>query len=84
MKQTDKDKLKSALRHFAITAAAVWAAKPDSDWKAVLAGAVAAVVGPAIRAIDKNDPAFGRVSDWVTGEIDKLAKKSVKKAAKKK
>lgn len=84
MKQADKDKIKSALRHFAITAAAVWVAKPDADWKVVLAGAVAAIVGPAIRAVDKNDAAFGRVADRVEVEIDKLAKRSAKKAVKKK
>jgi len=63
---------------------AVYTAKPDADWKALAAGVVAAIVGPAIRGLDKNDPAFGRVADWVTTEIDKLAKKSVKKAVKKK
>ncbi len=76
--------MKSAARHFALTAAAVWLAKPDADWKALLAGVVAAIVGPAIRGLDKNDPAFGRVADWVIAEIDKLAKKPVKKAVKKK
>jgi hypothetical protein len=49
-----------------------------------LAGVVAAIVGPVIRGLDKNDPAFGRVADWVEVEIDKLAKKPVKKAVKKK
>lgn len=80
----NKQALKSAVRHFSLTAAAVWLAKPDADWKALLAGVVAAIVGPAIRGLDKNDPAFGRVSDWVIAEIDKLAKKPVKKAVKKK
>ncbi len=80
----NKQAVKSAARHFALTAAAVWLAKPDADWKALLAGVVAAIVGPAIRGLDKNDPAFGRVADWVIAEIDKLAKKPVKKAVKKK
>lgn len=84
MNKKDLDKLKSFVRHFAITAVAVYTVNPDADWKAVIAGAVAGVVGPAIRAIDKNDPAFGKVADWATVEIDKLAKKSVKKAPKKK
>lgn len=79
MKQADKEKIKSALRHFVLTAAAVWIAKPDSDWKAVLAGALAAIVGPAIRAVDKNDPAFGKVANRAEIEINKLAKRSKKK-----
>ena len=84
MSKKDLDKLKSFVRHFAITAVAVYTVNPDADWKAVIAGAVAGVVGPAIRAIDKNDPAFGKVADWAEVEIDKLAKKSAKKAPKKK
>jgi hypothetical protein len=84
MKKADLDKLKSFVRHFAITAVAVYTVNPDADWKAVIAGAVAGIVGPAIRAIDKNDPAFGKVADWAEVEIDKLAKKSAKKAPKKK
>jgi hypothetical protein len=84
MKQKDLDKIKSFVRHFLITAIAVYTVNPDADWKAIIAGAIAGVVGPAIRAIDKNDPAFGKVADWAELEIDKLAKKSAKKAPKKK
>ena len=84
MKQKHLDKLKSFVRHFALTTAAVWAVAPEADLKAILAGAVAGVVGPAIRSIDKNDPAFGRVADWAEVEIKNLAKKSTKKAPTKK
>ena len=81
--------VKSALRHFAVTAAAVLVAKPDADWKAVVAGVAAAVVGPAIRAWDKNDPTFGRISNELIAEIDRAfaewsAPKPKKKAVKKK
>jgi len=79
MKKEDIDKIKSFVRHFAITALAVYTVNPDADWKAVVAGAVAGIVGPAIRAIDKNDPAFGRVADWAETEIKKIAKKAPKK-----
>lgn len=83
MKEKDIAKLKSALRHFVLTAASVWVVHPDANFKALIAGTVAAIVGPAIRAIDKNDPAFGKVAEWVELEIKKIAKKSVKKAPKK-
>lgn len=73
------DKIKSFARHFAVTAIAVYAVNPDADIKAIIAGAVAGIVGPTIRAIDKHDPAFGRVADWAEVEIKKLAKKSSKK-----
>lgn len=81
MNKKDLDKLKSFVRHFAITAVAVYTVNPDADWKAVIAGAVAGIVGPAIRAVDKNDPAFGRVADWVEKEIKKLPAKTKKKKA---
>ena len=84
MKQEHLDKIKSALRHFVLTAAAVWVVNPDADVKAIIAGAVAGIAGPAIRAIDKNDPAFGRVADWVEIQIKDIGKKPAKKAAKKK
>lgn len=68
--------IKSALRHFAITAAAVFVANPDADLKAFAAGIIAAFVGPAIRALDKNDPAFGRVAVKAEDKIKKAAKKA--------
>ena len=55
-----------------------------TDLKALGFATAAAIVGPAIRGIDKNDPAFGKVADWVEVEIDKLAKKDTKKKPKKK
>ena len=70
--------LKSAARHFALTAFALYASGV-TDTKALLFATAAAVIGPAIRSIDKNDLAFGRISDWVTEELDKLAKTDSKK-----
>jgi hypothetical protein len=83
MEQKHLDMLKSAIRHFAITAAALYAAGVK-DLSALAFATAAAVVGPAIRGIDKKDPAFGLVADVVTAEIDKLVKASKKPAAKKK
>jgi hypothetical protein len=54
----------------------------------ILIAGLIAVAGPAIRAINPKDPAFGVLSDVVTLELNKLAqadkKKTVKKATKKK
>jgi len=83
MEQKHLDMLKSAIRHFAITAAALYAAGVK-DLTALAFATAAAIVGPAIRGIDKKDPAFGLAADLVTAEIDKLAKASKKKAAPKK
>jgi hypothetical protein len=74
MKQEHIDMLKSAVRHFAITAGGIYAAGVH-DWKAILGGTIAAIVGPAIRGIDKNDPAFGLIADVADVEIKKIVKK---------
>lgn len=75
--------IKSALRHFAVTAIALYAAGV-TDLKALAFATAAAVAGPAIRSIDKKDPAFGLVADVVTAEINKLAKASKRKPTLKK
>ena len=82
MNKKHLDMLKSAIRHFAVTAIALYAAGV-TDIKAHAFATGAAVVGPAIRGIDKTDPAFGLIADHVTAEIDKLAKASKKKPTKK-
>ena len=51
----------------------------ETDPKAYVVAVVAGVIAPALRALDKNDPAFGLVADIVDVELDKLAKKSKKK-----
>jgi hypothetical protein len=81
MEKKHLDILKSAIRHFAITAIALYAAGV-TDLTALAFATAAAVVGPAIRGIDKNDPAFGLISDAVTKEIKKLATASSKKKTK--
>jgi hypothetical protein len=78
MKPQHIQALKSGLRHFALTALALYLGGV-TDLKALALATAAAIAGPAIRGIDKNDPAFGRVSDWVVVELDKLAKKDAKK-----
>jgi hypothetical protein len=74
MQQKHIDMVKSGIRHFAITAAGVYAAGVH-DWSAVLVGALAAIIGPAIRGIDKNDPAFGLIANLTEAELKKIVKK---------
>ena len=81
MEKKHLDLLKSAIRHFAVTAIALYAAGV-TDLKALGIATAAAVVGPAIRGIDKTDPAFGLIADIATKEINKLAKASSKKKTK--
>ena len=56
----------------------------NTDPKAYFFAVVAGVIAPAIRAIDKNDPAFGFVADAVEAGAKKIstAKKVAKKSAK--
>lgn len=51
----------------------------STDVKAYVAAIGAGVVSPALRAMDKKDPAFGKVADIVDIELDKLAKADKKK-----
>jgi hypothetical protein len=74
MEKKHIDMLKSALRHFAVTAIALYAAGV-TDIKALAISTIAAIVGPAIRGIDKTDPAFGLVADFADSELKKIAKK---------
>jgi hypothetical protein len=74
MKEKHLEILKSAIRHFAITAVALYSAGV-TDVKALAIATIAAVVGPAIRGIDKSDPAFGLVADITDAELKKIVKK---------
>ena len=75
-------KLKAAIesyaRSFVVAAIAVYSAG-ETDFKAIAIAGLAAIVGPAIRAINPKDPAFGFIADAVDVEIKALAKKSTKK-----
>jgi hypothetical protein len=51
----------------------------NTDPMAYLVAIFAGVIGPALRAMDSKDPAFGMVADIAEVEIDKLAKASAKK-----
>lgn len=70
-----KAAVESYARSFVVAAIAVYSAG-ETDAKAILIAGLAAVAGPAIRAVNPKDPAFGLVADAVDKEIKALAKKS--------
>lgn len=86
------DELKAVLgsyaRAFLVAALAVYSTG-DMNIRHMLYAGIAAVVGPAIRALNPKDPAFGRVSltiereliEWIDKliESEKEARKPVKK-----
>jgi hypothetical protein len=83
MNAKQKAVLESYGRSFAVALAASYSSG-ETQLKALVIAGLAAVIGPAIRAINPNDPAFGRVAEVVEGELKKAAKKApAKKAAKK-
>ena len=75
-------KLKAALesyaRSFIVAAIAVYSAG-ETDIKAIAIAGLAAIIGPAIRAANPKDPAFGLIADAVEAEIKALAKRSKRK-----
>ena len=52
-----------------------------TDWKAITFAMIAAVLPPFLRALDPNDPAFGRLPS--PKAIDKAVKKAPAKVVKK-
>ena len=75
-------KMKSALasyaRSFVVAAIAVYSAG-ETNLKTIAVVGLAAVAGPAIRAINPKDAAFGMIADAVEVEVKDLVKKQTKK-----
>ena len=80
MKLSDKQVaiLKSYLRGVLIAITPLVTTKTTDGW-AYLAAVFAGVIAPAIRAVDKNDQAFGRVADVVVNEAQVTLDKKVAK-----
>lgn len=80
--------MKSVIKSYArgvVTAITPLIAIGSNDVWAYVIAIFAGVIGPAIRAVDKNDPAFGMLADGIEAGIKKAAKKtSAKKAVSKK
>jgi len=75
--------LESYVRAFVVALGVAYSDGFTGAEELLIAGVIA-IAGPAIRAINPKDPAFGVVADVVTAELDKLAKASKKKPAPKK
>ena len=75
--------LESYVRAFVVALGVAYSDGFTGAEELLIAGVIA-VAGPAIRAINPKDPAFGVVADVVTAELNKLAKADKKKAAPKK
>ena len=75
--------LESYARSFVVAALTAYSMGARDIEDMVIAGLIA-VLGPAIRAVNPKDPAFGMVADVVEAELDKLAKAEKKKKAVKK
>ena len=85
MNEKMKKVLESYANSFLIAAGATYYASGNNvDIKSMLVAGLIAVAGPALRAVRKNDPAFGLVADVVDSELKKLAAKPAKKAPAKK
>jgi hypothetical protein len=86
LKEKHKKMLESYGRSFVVAAlAAFQASGGDLGLDGVLVAGLIAVAGPALRALNPKDPAFGLVSTFVDSELKKLEKKvAVKKAPAKK
>jgi hypothetical protein len=79
------NKVKSILKSYArgvLVAITPLISISETDPKAYVVAVVAGVIAPALRALDKKDPAFGLIADVVDIELDKLAKKDTKKKKK--
>jgi hypothetical protein len=83
MKPVMKSVLKSYIRGAIVAITPLLATNQTDPWMYAIA-IVAGVISPALRALDKQDPAFGMIADVIDAETNKLLKATKKKVAKKK
>jgi hypothetical protein len=81
MNAKQKAVLESYGRSFVVALAASYSSG-ETELKALVIAGLAAIIGPAIRAINPNDPSFGRVAEVVEVELKKAAKKAPAKKSK--
>jgi hypothetical protein len=73
-----KAALESYIRSFVVAAGVAYSDGFRGVEEIIIAGVIA-IAGPAIRAVNPKDPAFGVIADVVDAELKALAKKSKKK-----
>lgn len=78
MSNGSKQMLISYARHFVVAVMSAFAIGDMEIVDLLLVGLIA-VAGPAIRAINPKDPAFGAIADVVDAELNKLAKADKRK-----
>ncbi len=66
-------------RSFAVAAATYVAQGDGVTLQGLVLAGIIAVAGPALRAVNPKDPAFGLVANVVDSELKKLAKKAAPK-----
>lgn len=83
LKEKHKKMLESYGRSFVVAAlAAFQASGGDLGLDGVLIAGLIAVAGPALRAVNPKDPAFGLVAKVVETELNKLSEKAAPKKKK--
>ena len=83
MNNKTKTMVVSYARHFVVAVMSAYAMGDMAIADLLVVGLIA-VAGPAIRAINPKDPAFGMIANIADTELKKLAKSSIKKTVKKK
>jgi hypothetical protein len=79
LKEKQKKVLETYIASFGVAVAQSYQANSDLGIDGLLIAGLIAVVGPAIRAINPKDPAFGWVANLADAELKKLAEKSASK-----
>ena len=82
LNKTQKAMLESYARAFAV-AAATYVVNADSGvtLQGLLLAGVIAIAGPALRAVNTKDPAFGLVAKVVESKLTELSEKAAPKKA---
>jgi len=82
MNQKMKSALASYARSFAVAVLTAYSMGQTEIEDLAVAGLIA-ILGPAIRALNPNDSAFGMTDSTISVDLDKLAKATKKKTKKK-
>ena len=76
LKKSQQEMLSSYGRSFAVAAATYVAQGDGVTLQGLVLAGIIAVAGPALRAVNPKDPAFGLVANVADAELKKLAKKA--------